>query len=69
MKQSAAVGGDVLVVAIATAEKGAEFIVSSTEPLRGPDLLEPAHTSDPTESGGDKIPHGSGWVGSVAAAV
>ena len=47
MKQSAAVGGDVLVVAIATAEKGAEFIVSSTEPLRGPDFLEAAHTPDP----------------------
>jgi hypothetical protein len=45
VEQSAAVRGDVLVVAIATAEKGAELVAPSTEPLRGPNCLEPTHTS------------------------
>ena len=47
MEQSAAVGGDVLVVAGAGAEKGAELVIASTEPLGGPEGLEAAHTSDP----------------------
>src|SRR5215217_3391396 len=47
MEQAAAIGGDVLVVAIATAEKGAELVVGSTEPIRGVECLEAAHTSDP----------------------
>jgi hypothetical protein len=47
MEQAAAVGGDVLVVAGAGAERGAELIVSSTEPLRGPEDLDAPHTSDP----------------------
>jgi hypothetical protein len=44
-EQSAAVVRNVLVVAGAGAEKGAELIVSSTEPLGGPEGLEAAHTS------------------------
>ena len=47
MKQTAAVGWDVLVVTRAESEEGAELIVSSTEPPRGADFLEAAHTSDP----------------------
>ena len=41
------IGGDVLVVAIATTEKGAELVVPSTEPRGGPGGLEAPHTSDP----------------------
>src|SRR5215211_8223659 len=47
MEQAAAISGDVLVVAIATAEKGAELVVASAEPIRGVECLEAAHTSDP----------------------
>ena len=35
MEQSAAVGGDALVVAGAGAERGAELVMPSTEPLGG----------------------------------
>ena len=47
MEQSAAVGGNVLAVAGAEAEKGAELVIASTEPRRGPERLEAPHTSDP----------------------
>jgi hypothetical protein len=46
MKQTAAVGRDVLVVTRAQAEEVAELIVSSTESRRSPEFLEAAHTSD-----------------------
>src|SRR5919202_2366561 len=48
MEQSAAVGGNVLAVASAEAEKGAELVIASTEPRGGPEILEAPHTSDPT---------------------
>jgi hypothetical protein len=38
MKQSAAVGGDVLAVAGAGAEKGTELVIASTEPRGGPEV-------------------------------
>ncbi len=44
MEQTAAVGGDMLVVAGAEAEKGAELVIPSTEPLGGPECLEAPHT-------------------------
>ena len=47
MKQTAAVGGDRLAMAGAEAEKGAELVIASTEPLGGPECLEAPHTSDP----------------------
>src|SRR5215212_608200 len=47
MEQSAAVGGNVLAVAGAEAEKGAELVIASTEPRGGPEILEAPHTSDP----------------------
>jgi hypothetical protein len=40
MKQTATVGGDMLVVTSAGTEKGAELIVSSTEPLGRTECLE-----------------------------
>src|ERR1700742_2532531 len=45
--KSAAIGGDMLFLARARAEDVAEFIVASTEPLRGKWTLEPAHRSIP----------------------
>jgi hypothetical protein len=47
VKQATAVGGDMLVVTRAEAEKGAELVVASTEPIGGPERLEAPHTSDP----------------------
>ena len=47
MKQSAAVGGDALVVAGAGAERGAELVMPSTEPRGGPERLEGPHTPGP----------------------
>src|SRR3954452_17838867 len=44
VKQAAAAGGDVLVVAGARVEEVAELVVASTEALRGCEALEPAHT-------------------------
>src|SRR5215213_7927589 len=46
MEQSA-VGGNVLAVAGAEAEKSAELVIASTEPRGGPEILEAPHTSDP----------------------
>jgi len=48
MKQTTAVGGNMLVVTGAETEKGAEFVVSSAEPIGGTEFLEAPHTSDPT---------------------
>src|SRR3954466_10899416 len=48
MKQTTAVGGNMLVVTGAETEKGAEFVVSSAEPIGGTEFLEASHTSDPT---------------------
>jgi hypothetical protein len=48
MKQTTAVGGNRLVVTGAETEKGAEFVVSSAEPIGGTESLEAPHTSDPT---------------------
>src|SRR4051812_9078406 len=48
MKQTLAVGGNMLVVTGAETEKGAEFVVSSAEPIGGTKFLEAPHTSDPT---------------------
>ncbi len=45
MKQTSAVGRDVLVVAGLGAEKVAEFVVASAEPLGGSQALEAPHTS------------------------
>src|SRR4051794_37951294 len=39
MEQSAAVGGDGLVVAGAEAEEGAELVIASTEPRGGAEIL------------------------------
>src|SRR5919202_5086398 len=47
MEQSAAVGGNVLAVASAEAEKGAELVIASTEPRGGPEIPEAPHTSGP----------------------
>ena len=47
VKQTATVGGDMLVVTSAGTEKGAELTVSSTEPLGRTECLEAPHTSDP----------------------
>lgn len=47
MEQSAAVGGNGLAVAGAEAEKGAELVIASTEPIGRPEILEAPHTSDP----------------------
>src|SRR5919202_227145 len=47
MEQSAAVGGNVLAVAGAEAEKGAELVIASTEPRGRSERLEAPHTSDP----------------------
>jgi hypothetical protein len=46
MKQATAVGGDVLVVVGLQAEKVAEFVIASAEPLRCIEAFEAAHTSD-----------------------
>jgi hypothetical protein len=45
VKQTATAGGDMLVVAGAGAEKGAEFVVASAEALRGSEALKAPHTS------------------------
>ena len=47
VQETAAIGGDGLVVTRAKAERVAELIVTSTEPLGRGQALEPAHTSDP----------------------
>ncbi len=48
MEQAATVGGNVLAMAGAEAEKGAELVIPSTEPRGGLEGLEAPHTSDPT---------------------
>jgi hypothetical protein len=47
MKQTAAVGGNMLVVTSTETEKGAELVIASAEPLGRPERLEAPHTSDP----------------------
>ena len=47
MENAAPIGGDLLVVASARAEKGPEFVIPSTEPRGGIVFLEAPHTSDP----------------------
>jgi hypothetical protein len=47
MKQATTVGGNVLVVASAETEKGAELVIPSTEPIGGIEFLETPHISDP----------------------
>jgi hypothetical protein len=47
MKQAAAIGGDMLVVAVAETKKGAELVISAAEPLGRGEALEASHTSDP----------------------
>jgi len=47
MEQAAAVGGDVLAVAGAGAENGAELVMPSAQPRRRPECLEAPHTPGP----------------------
>jgi hypothetical protein len=80
VEQSAAAGGDVLVVAGAGAKRGAELIVSPTEPLRGPEGLDAPHASDPAPHaavvllepvvlvGAGPVPHAPGPVSSGSRA-
>jgi len=48
VKQAATAGWDMLVMTSAEAEKSAELVVPSTEPIGRAERLEPSHTSDPT---------------------
>jgi hypothetical protein len=48
VEQAAAVGGDMLVVAGAGAEKVAELVIAPAVALGGGEALEAAHTSDPS---------------------
>jgi hypothetical protein len=48
MKQTAAVGGDMLVVTGAKTKKSAKLVIPSTEPVGGAEFLGAPHTSDPT---------------------
>jgi len=56
MEQPAAVGRDVLAVAGAEAEKGAELVIPWTEPLGGPE--EPYLEADHFKGGGSNVVRG-----------